>query len=351
MKKHVERRKKIDLRRHVLRGALYALVTLLVCSCTAVGFFVVQGKKVAKQESAVPVVATIEEKADQRFPVGVNPARKEITENPLVETYFKAHIAESDSEPTLYTSYLRRALGQLALFGWYQNMASLSTRILVILSGERKEEVAQHFGRILGWDETEKNDFAALITGYAPELTEGKFFPGTYTVQKGATPEEVAPLIGDAFNAEVLSRYDGDVASMVPLQDALTIASLLEREAYDFSDMRHISGVIWNRLFTGMPLQIDATLQYAKGSSPYEAWWPRVYPADKYIASAYNTYRNEGLPPAPIANPSLDAILAALNPKKTDCMYYFHDRDAGFHCTPTYKEHVELLKQYYGRGK
>ena len=100
-----------------------------------------------------------------------------------------------------------------------------------------------------------------------------------------------------------------------------------------------------------MRLQIDATLQYAKGSKPSEPWWPGVRPADKFIASVYNTYENSGLPPAPIANPSLDAILAALNPTKTDCMYYFHDRQAEFHCSPTYEEHVELLKQYYGQGK
>jgi UPF0755 protein len=100
-----------------------------------------------------------------------------------------------------------------------------------------------------------------------------------------------------------------------------------------------------------MRLQIDATLQYAKGSNPQHVWWPKVTPSDKYIASAYNTYKNEGLPPAPIANPSMEAIIAALNPKKTDCMYYFHDKKAGFHCTKTYEEHVALLKEYYGKGK
>ncbi len=166
-----------------------------------------------------------------------------------------------------------------------------------------------------------------------------------------AAPDVVIPLITDRFKNEVLSRYGSDVEDIVPLNEALTIASLLEREAYDFEDMRLIAGVIWNRLFIDMNLQIDATLQYAKGSEPTEPWWPRVVPSDKYIASVYNNYKNSGLPPAPIANPSLDSILAALNPRKTDCMYYFHDRHAGFHCAKTYAEHVTLLKQYYGQGK
>ena len=77
-------------------------------------------------------------------------------------------------------------------------------------------------------------------------------------------------------------------------------------------------------------------------------WWPNVLPADKYIKSPYNTYMYKGLPPSPIANPSVAAILAALNPVKTDCLYYFNDREGNFHCSSTYAEHVKLLKKYYG---
>jgi UPF0755 protein len=115
--------------------------------------------------------------------------------------------------------------------------------------------------------------------------------------------------------------------------------------------MRHIAGVIWNRLFIDMNLQIDATLQYAKGTDAPKTWWPVPVPKDKYIESPYNTYQNSGLPPTPIANPSVDAVLAALNPRETDCMYYFHDKDSGFHCTETYEDHVAELKKYYGRGR
>ena len=145
--------------------------------------------------------------------------------------------------------------------------------------------------------------------------------------------------------------FPEEIAEKVPLEDALAIASLLEREAYDFEDMRYISGIIWNRLFADMKLQLDATLQYAKGTKSPSSWWPRVVPADKYIVSPYNTYAHEGLPPTPIANPSIDAIVAALNPRKTNCMFYFHDRQSNFHCAETYEEHVELLKQHYGRGR
>ena len=114
--------------------------------------------------------------------------------------------------------------------------------------------------------------------------------------------------------------------------------------------MRMISGIIWNRLFINMNLQIDATLQYAKAETT-KSWWPPVVPKDKYISSKYNTYAHKGLPPGPIASPSIAAVIAALNPKPTDCVFYFHDKRGQFHCSADYKGHVRLLKQYYGQGK
>lgn len=283
------------------------------------------------------------------FPIGVDPIHKIITENQTVDRFMEDNLSFQTEPGRSRTNWFGRIVGKLALFNWYQNLASLTTRILVIQSGERKEEVANNFTKILGWTSEEKQEFLDSIVNATPLLSEGKFFPGTYVVAKDALPADVTPLITQRFNDEILSRYGPDIEKLVPLKDTLTLASLLEREAYDFDDMRQISGVIWNRLFIDMNLQIDATLQYAKGSNPKQPWWPRVIPSDKYLDSPFNTYQNEGLPPAPIANPSLDSILAALNPRNTDCMYYFHDKNGDFHCTKTYKEHVALIKQYYGK--
>ena len=346
--------KKIVQNQTLKMGVIVLVIAFFICSAS-LGFLVLQTKKLLLDQY-VAYTAPTEENAvvtTPIFPVGVNPLAKSITEKPGVDSYFDEQFTEGAEtiKPSKAMSWFPKLLGKLALFNWYQNLASLSSRILVIQPGERKEQIADHFAKILGWSDVEKTEFLIRMEETKPALKEGKFSPGTYTVAKGAKPDEVAPLVIQRFEDEVLSRYGEDVEAVVPLNDALTIASLLEREAYDFTDMRQISGVIWNRLFVDMKLQIDATLQYAKGSSPTQPWWPQVRPSDKNIASVYNTYKNEGLPPAPIANPSLDAILAALNPKKTDCMYYFHDKDGGFHCTKTYAEHVSLLKEYYGRGK
>jgi UPF0755 protein len=101
-----------------------------------------------------------------------------------------------------------------------------------------------------------------------------------------------------------------------------------------------------------MPLQLDATLQYVRGSNPYEArWWPVPRPRDKFLDSPFNTYKNTGLPPAPIANPSAEAVLAALNPRSTDCLFYFHADDGAYYCSKTYDEHVRKLRDVFGRGR
>lgn len=286
------------------------------------------------------------------FPLGVIPEKKLIVEQDNIETYLRTPPRKiSARNQTIKPSFVQKTIAKLALFDWFQNLAAGASRVLIVEPGERREQIATNFGKILKWSDTDKREFLASVVSADPVILEGKFSSGSYIVAREAKPSEVAPLIVDRFNTEVASRYTKDIAAVIPLNDTLTVASLLEREAYDFDDMRYISGVIWNRLFIGMNLQIDATLQYAKGTNSVKTWWPVPTPKDKYIDSPYNTYKNGGLPPTPIANPSTEAILAALNPKETDCLYYFHDRDGGFHCTVSYKEHVELLKQYYGTGK
>jgi hypothetical protein len=155
------------------------------------------------------------------------------------------------------------------------------------------------------------------------------------------TPREAQSAVNARFKSDVLSHYGAAVSRRVPLDDALTIASLIERETLNGNGMRLVSGIIWNRLFSGMNLQIDATVQYAKANEKsVSRWWPNVLPRDIYRRSPYNTYQNPGLPPTPIASPSVAAILAALNPIKTSCLFYFNDEAGTILCSDTYDEHV-----------
>ena len=104
--------------------------------------------------------------------------------------------------------------------------------------------------------------------------------------------------------------------------------------------MRLVSGIIWNRIWSGMKLQMDATLQYAKGNEE-EGWWRKVDSKDKKIDSLYNTYMYNGLPPAPIANPGVEAISAAYNPKRL-IAFLFTRQKGEIHCSKTYEEHKKI---------
>lgn len=292
---------------------------------------------------------TSRERSDstEPFPIGVDPSQKLITENPDADSYLENPASRSLASNSM-NRILPHVMARLSRLPWYQNLASPSARILIIEPGERKEQVVEHFGRLLSWTTAEREEFEQAVGNALPAIAEGKFYPGTYVVARDANPLQVAKTITTRFDTEILSRYPESLQKIVPLEDTLTIASLLEREAYDFEDMRFISGVIWNRLFVGMKLQIDATMQYARAGNANE-WWPTPRSEDKDIDSPYNTYRVTGLPPTPIASPSLSSILAALNPRKTDCLYYLHDADGGFHCSTNYEDHVALIAKYYGQ--
>ncbi len=292
----------------------------------------------------------------KEFPVTVDPRNKLIAENDQVNAFFEDARSPYQAAVGNVQSVLEGVFEWVALTvgaaPWYQSLAAANNRLVAITPGMRKEQAANAFASALGWDSKQKREFLAAREGSPLPLPEGSFSPGIYSVTMGATPAAAQALVNQRFTKEVLSRYGTTTAEIVPLGQALTIASLIEREAGGSGDMRFISGIIWNRLFDNMNLQIDATLQYAKANrAAVASWWPKVVPADRFHASPYNTYLHPGLPPTPISNPSVASILAALNPKNTSCLFYFHDAARQFHCTDTYAEHVALLKKYYGRGK
>lgn len=293
----------------------------------------------------------------EEFPVTVDPANKAIVESVRVNAYLRREHFHSEALTLFSTARLEEIFARFTISVSEMTGASFlalagSEKVVTISAGLRKEEVANSFAKTLGWNEMEKKIFLSKQAGQSLPMTEGTFSPGVYVVSSNMTPLEVQEMVNTRFTNNVLSRYSTSTREVVPLQTALTIASLIQRETIGTDDMRVVSGIIWNRIFANMNLQLDASLQYVKANSRRNSvWWPEVRPQDKFTRSPYNTYTNKGLPPAPIANPSIAAIVAALNPVKTACIFYFHDDEGDFHCSRTYKEHVALLKQHYGRGK
>lgn len=216
---------------------------------------------------------------------------------------------------------------------------------VMILEGLRKEEIAGIFGKALGWSKEEEEKF---INEYADEETdyfEGVYFPDTYLVPVGDSPEEVAARMIARFNEKFAPYADKFVKENIKWTTALKIASLVEREAGGKEDMPIIAGVLWNRLLQDMKLDVDATVQYARGDTG-NGWWAPITTDDKKIDSPYNTYLYKGLPPHPISNPGIDAIEAVLNPAETKCLYYLHASDKQIHCAVTYEEHLDNIDKY-----
>ena len=326
----------------IIRTAITSIGLCATLLCIlVVGIFALEQLVTTHIDPLPPLVST-----PNPFPVGVDVAAKTITELPLADHEYIQTLAAASLTPR---PWWQRALIQLHRQPWYQQVASPVTHSFVIWPGQRKEEITTHIAGIVRWNNAEIESFTTLIAAQSGTLSDGTLFPGRYHTHRFATPEEIARLLNDRFATEVRARYTPEVEAAVPLTTALTIASLIEREARDFSDMREISGIIWNRLFIDMPLQLDATLQYARANeSTAGSWWPVPRPADKQIDSPFNTYQHTGLPPGPISNPSLLALVAALNPRETDCLFYFHDAAQNFYCSVTYDEHRQKLQAAYG---
>lgn len=163
-------------------------------------------------------------------------------------------------------------------------------------------------------------------TGEAARL-EGFLFPDTYEFYMGMQASSAINKFLEAFHANLtVDMYNQAENLGITLKQAVTIASMIEGEAANDEERATIASVIYNRLATGMPLQIDATIQYALGEHKEV-----LTEADLQIESPYNTYLNTGLPPGPICSPGLQSIKAALQPVDTDYYYYALDTETGTH--------------------
>ncbi|HEV8420657.1 MAG TPA: endolytic transglycosylase MltG [Actinomycetota bacterium] len=183
---------------------------------------------------------------------------------------------------------------------------------------------------------------------YLPKGTkslEGFMFPKAYEFEAGVTADAVVKRLLAQFKLEARdlpwSRYKS--IGLKRPYDVVTVASMIEREARFPEDRPKIARVIYNRLARGMPLQIDATVQYALG-----AWRPLTL-RDLKFESPYNTYLHQGLPPTPIASPGLASLEAALSPAKGKWLYYVVIDAQGHHAfTASYDEFLRLREQYQG---
>jgi len=157
-------------------------------------------------------------------------------------------------------------------------------------------------------------------------------------------------LMLDTFGQRVTEKTRQQIAAQkMTLYEAVTLAAIVEREAVAAEERAIIASVFLNRLKKKMFLQSDSTAQYALGyQSATKQWWKSPVTIEELAAvnSPYNTYRNIGLPPGPICNPSLASIVAVAAPAQTEYLYFFSKGDGTHAFAKTYEEHLQNQQKY-----
>lgn len=192
------------------------------------------------------------------------------------------------------------------------------------------------------WDELKLNSIIQPSPGVTYEL-EGYLYPDTYYIPLNADKEQIINKLHGEFLKVFNEKYRNRAKELgLSVNEVITIASLIEKEAANVGEMPKISGVIHNRLEINMMLQIDATLIYA-----HTAGKESFSPTNKHktIDSKYNTYKYTEIPPGPIASPRKEAIEAALYPEVHDFLYYVKGED-GHVFSKTYEEHLANVNKY-----
>ncbi len=229
-------------------------------------------------------------------------------------------------------------------FSLFQNVNALfngpAEIWVTIPEGLRREEAAPKFATALSKKGTFIDEFL-----FASKGKEGYLFPDTYLFPLDSSASAIVKKMTDTFSAKTLGL--SPKGSNLTFAETVTLASLLERETKTDAERPVVAGILLNRLNAGMPLQVDAAVQYAVGTS--KNWWPILSLADLKINSPYNTYKFAGLPPAPIASPGLSSLKAAFAPTASDYWYYIHDSEGIIHYAKTLAEHNANIAKYLGK--
>ncbi len=183
-------------------------------------------------------------------------------------------------------------------------------------------------------------DTADFIAKAVP--LEGYLFPNTYFVSRMITPSELIDRMKREFDRQyaLIVAFDaGDVSRTQ--SDIVTMASILEKEAYNADEAHIVAGILWKRISRGMPLQVDAPFLYRLGKQSSE-----LTLSDLRSPDPYNLYVHKGLSPTPIGNPGADMIRAALHPESSPYWYYLHDASGNVYYAKTFEEHLRNRNKY-----
>ncbi len=171
---------------------------------------------------------------------------------------------------------------------------------------------------------------------------EGYLYPDTYEISDGETCEDIIKLMLSNFGKKITQDIKDKMAEQKKsLFETITMASIIEKEVRTLEDKKIVSGILWKRISVGMPMQVDATINYITEKND-----PGVAIKDIKIDSPYNTYMYKGLPKGPISNPGAESILAALSPKNTKYWFYLSDATGRTIFSATLRQHSQASVLY-----
>jgi UPF0755 protein len=359
---------------HYLLALLAAIVVLLVSAACSADTMQATYLQSNREQLSVPASLTPQ---PAHFVVPAGTAARTIAQNlqaaglikdaQLFEAYVRVNQLSGRLQAGAYTLSPSMTIPEIAQALQHGRPDSV---IITVPEGWRVEQVGDYLdnaGLLSGaaYRQLAGGDLTGLDTaGYGfldlrptGASLEGYLFPDTYALpQQGATVADLVKNQLDNFATQVLPVYQkafADGATHLTLHEALTLASIVEREAVVDDDRPMIAGVYLNRLAQDMRLQADPTVQYGMGfQATTGQWWKSPVSLGEYAAvdSRYNTYLYPGLPPGPICNPGLASIRAALNPTKHDYLYFVAIPSTGRHVfARTYEEHQANVKRYLGQ--
>jgi UPF0755 protein len=287
---------------------------------------------------------------------GVIP-NKTIFTIPAYKLYLKVN-ASSTSSLQIGSHQVPRDATIEQIFTAIQKPREGCTEIKVILrEGWRIEEYADELDKKFKdqvGSRYNKQEFIKLTKNYIqspdtklsftpPANLEGYLFPDTYNFCSEITTQQIVNTLLSTFDKKVYEPLKDEIASSrFKLNEVVNLAAMVEREVRTYEVKRNVANIIIKRLDNGIPLGIDATSQYQVGySNTQKTWWVKGTELDQAVLvdNKYNTRKNLGLPPTPIANPGVDSIRAVLNPQPNEYLFYITSDDGKIHYAKTLAEH------------
>ncbi len=337
-----------------MKRIYFLLVILLAILILGVsGFFYWFKRETSPVSSSSEKVSVTIERGLSASGVGNRLYEKRLIKNKLA---FKIYVqfldktqninaGEFDLSPSMSVSEIVSILGRGAKELW-----------VTIPEGLRKEEVVERIIKALEIEGERGDNFRSEFLTLS-EDAEGYLFPDTYLFPREVTAKTVYQKLTNTFSEKYESSvlpYAGE--SKFSKKEIVIMASILERETKGLDERPIVAGILWKRIESDWPLQVDATVQYALASQQPTAysqqsknWWPQLTFDDLEIDSPYNTYKYKGLPPSPIGSPGLISLKAAASPQPSDYWFYIHAPDGQIYYAKDSAEHSANVRKYLGK--